>query len=339
MSQEILGILPAKQATLIFTSNGLIVHQKGLLSRLGDGPFYYYTHGFFIGEAKDLQDAQRRVFELGQFPVDDILSDKKSFVLPYSDITSVEFSRTGGLGGSEQLTFWAISEGKRRKHRFNFMSHYLALGWKLLSFGLREKVEYQHPQIEEELTNCECYVLAEDYCGYLRSLGMVADIVFVSPISHVTALIKLDGQNIDYIFRAPDFPFIYTVPNAWYIVENVSGRLAKTKTKRKGKGDQLDFSWVGDERLSAALNQDLKLKENVLQLMLQNIVKDIYIEDFKDEDRPIYTKQEGQKIYEGKYVMFYSMPGTAFSRPPLPPNDYLEAMDGVAYHVKSLLKV
>jgi len=98
MSQEILGILPAKQATLIFTSDGLIVHQKGLLSRLGDGPFYYYPHGFFTGEAKDLQDAQGRVFELGQFPVDDILSDKKSFVLPYSDITGVEFSRIGGLG-------------------------------------------------------------------------------------------------------------------------------------------------------------------------------------------------------------------------------------------------
>jgi hypothetical protein len=338
MSEEIIGILPAKQATIFFTSDNLIFQKKGLLSQLGNSPFYFYTHGFFTGEAKDLQDAQRRVKDFGQSSLNDILSDKRSTVLPYSDVWSVEFSRAGGMGGDERLTFRVKSEGKERKHKFEFMSHYKALAWKFISIYFGHKVIFQRPQIEHELRNCECYVLAEDYCEYLRKLGMEASITFISPISHVTALIKLSNQNIDYIFRAPDFPFIYAVSPAWYVVENISGRLDKTKTKRKGKGDQLNFQWVGDEYLSSALNQDIKLMGNILQLMKEQVIRDIYIEDFKNETRPIYSKQEGQKIFEGKYLLFYSIPGTDFPRPSMPSCDYLNVMNNIAGHIKKLLK-
>jgi hypothetical protein len=338
MNEEILGILPAKQATLIFTLNRLIIREKGILSRLGDFPFYYYTHGFFTGEAKDLQDAQKRVHEISQLSVENIMADKRSLALPYSDI--VEISVEAGAY-EEGLTFYAKIEGKEKKYKFNLMSDYLALEWQFLSTNLRGKVtfkqDYAGKKLEEVLNNSELYVLAEEYCNHLRSLGITANIQFVSQVNHVTAFIKLSDQNIDYIYRAPDYPFIYANPSAWFIVENVKGKLDKTKTNRKDKDEKLDFKWEGDYQLSNILNQDSMLKSSILQLMSQKMIKDIYIYDFKDKIREIYLKHQKNKVYEGKYVMYYSMPGTEYPRPRLPSKEYFDAMNKIAYHVRSLL--
>jgi len=39
MGEEILGILPAKQGTIVYTSHRLVIQEKGILARLGDGPY------------------------------------------------------------------------------------------------------------------------------------------------------------------------------------------------------------------------------------------------------------------------------------------------------------
>ncbi len=334
MSEEILGILPAKQGTIVFTSHRLVIQEKGILARLSDGPISSIHMLTLQSETRDSTDAQKRAFKFSQLPVESLLADKKTLVLPYSSISKVEYFLPGI--GECGFKFFAMTEGKGKKHQYNFIDQYLALGWKLISSTLEGKITY--PQDYggkglEELKNSECYVLAEDYSSFLRDLGVEADIVSVSPVNCVASLIKLGGQSISYIFR----DYSLHGGSVHYIIENVKGKLDYTKTKRRGKGEQLDFEWVGDKQLSGILNQDSTLKNSILQLMLQNSIKDIYIDYFQDKDKPmsLVAHDPIQVMYEGKFVSFRSEQGTPYPR--LPSREYFDAMNKIASHIRSLL--
>lgn len=332
MSEEILGILPAKQGTIVFTSHRLVIQEKGILARLSDGPISSIHMLALQSETRDSTDAQKRAFKFSQLPVESLLADKKTLVLPYSSISKVEVSTPGV--GELGLKFFVRTDGKEKKHQFNFIDHYLALGLKLLSSTLEGKVTFPQGGVLQEVQNSESQVLAEDYCGYLRNLGIKADIVSLSSVNYVAALIKLEGQSISYIFR--DYSIFIPGTAPLYIVEDMKGKLDNTKTKRRGKGEQLDFEWVGDERLSSILNQDSILKNSILQLMSQNSIKDIYIDEFKDKDTTKLVAHEPlQLMYEGKLVSFRATPGTKYSC--LPSKEQLQAMDKIAYQIRSLL--
>jgi len=332
MSEEILGILPAKQGTIVFTSHRLVIQEKGILARLSDGPISTLSLLALQKEVRDSTDAQKRVLEFSQLPVERLLADKKSLVLSYPDISKVEVSTPEV--GEQGLKFFVRTDGKEKKHQFNFIDQYLALSWKLLSTTLQGKVIFPQGGVLQEVLNSESQVLAEDYCGYLRNLGIKADIVSLSSVNYVAALIKLEGQSISHIFR--DYQIFIPGTATLYIVEDMKGKLDKTKTKRRGKGEQLDFEWVGDKRLSNILNQDSILKNSILQLMSQNRIKDIYINEFKDEDIKLVAHNPLQVMYEGKFISFHSEPGTAY--PCLPSKEHLEAMNDIAYHIRSLLQ-
>ncbi len=311
MSEKILGIIEAvdysrmikKGSHLALTTDRLIV-ARGSAVELFDLP---------VIAGRKRKKEREKVF--AELTPDGILSvDKKNLAIPWSEVTKVEVVKIGAdpVGGID-VGFTVFTADK--KYQFGQVKgRMIGKFWHILNLTIPDKVTVlkDREKFEREVSKLE-NTPVDVLCTHLRSLGFEAEIwgleeedkKFLAYLDK--AVVEIKGRNIASII----YQRMRLNWGIWCVLKNVAGKWEYTQTKERGKQD---FEWVGDRRISDALNQDVSIKNALLEEMRAKEIKRVEIIEPKDNSAQI-------AVWPKEY---------------LPTKRLLEAVDRIAGHLHKI---
>ena len=281
MSEKILGIIDVvdysgtikKGSRLALTTDRLIVARGSAVE--------LFNLAVIAGRKRKKE--REKVF--AELTPEGILSaGKENLAVPWSEVTKVEVSKES----------WGV-EGKRfkvfttdKKYQFGQVKgRMLGEFWHILNLTIPDKVTVpkDREKFEREVSKLE-NTPVDVLCTHLCSLGFEAEIWGLEEEDKKLlayfdkAVAEIKGRNIASII----YQRVRLNWGIWCVLENVVGKWQYTQTKERGKQD---FEWVGDKRISDALNQDFSIKSALLEEMQAKEIKRVEIIESKDNSAQI----------------------------------------------------
>ncbi len=319
MSEKILGIIEAvdysrmikKGSHLALTTDRLIVARGSAVELFDLGDMGFIAAG--ISGRKRKKEREKVFAELT--PEGILSGGKKNLAIPWSKVTKVEVSKESwaGVGGIEGKRFKVFTADK--KYQFGQVKgRMLGEFWHILNLTIPEKVTVpkDRGKFEREILKLE-NTPVDALCTHLCSLGFEAEIWGLEEedkklLAYLDkAVAEIKGRNIASII----YQRVRLNWGIWCVLKNVVGKWQNTQTKKGGKQD---FEWVGDKRISDALNQDFSIKSALLEEMQAKEIKRVEIIEPKDNSAQIV-------IWPKEY---------------LPTKRLLEAVDRIAGHLHKI---
>jgi hypothetical protein len=186
--------------------------------------------------------------------------------------------------------------------------------WHILNLTIPDKVTVpkDREKFEREVSKLE-NTPVDVLCTHLCSLGFEAEIYGLEEegkklLAYLDkAVAEIKGRNIASII----YQRVRLNWGIWCVLKNVAGKWEFTQTKERGKQD---FEWVGDRRISDALNQDVSIKNALLEEMRAKEIKRVEIIEPEDNSAQI-------AVWPKEY---------------LPTKRLLEAVDRIAGHLHKI---
>ncbi len=315
MSEKILGIIEAvdysrmikKGSRLVLTTDRLIV-ARGSAAELFD---------LAVIAGRKRKKEREKVF--AELTPEGILSTcKERLAIPWSEVTKVEVGKESlaGVGGVEGKRFKVFTADK--KYQFGQVKgRMLGEFWHILNLTIPDKVTVpkDREKFEREVSKLE-NTPVDVLCAHLCSLGFEAEIwgleeedkKFLAYLDK--AVVEIKGRNIASII----YQRMRLNWGIWCVLKNVAGKWEYTHTK---EWEKQDFEWVGDRRISDALNHDVSIKNALLEEMRAKEIKRVEIMEPEDNSAQI-------AVWPKEY---------------LPTKRLLEAVDRIAGHLHKIKPV
>lgn len=301
MNEEILGIIDVvdysgrfkKGTRLALTTDRLIVARGGVLETLDlsaaiAGDLIVGGAMAAIGAAlRGRKEKKEKEKVFAELTPDGILSaGKENVAISWSAMTRVEVGEESWLRGVQGKRFKVFTADK--KYEFGeTKGRMMGEFWHVLNVTIPDKVTLpkDREKFDREISKLE-NTPVDVLCAHLRSIGFEAEIWGLEEeAKKLTAyfdagVAEIKGRNIDYIGYQRQW-------RNWgidCILQNVTAKWKSTETKKRG---QQDFEWVGDEKISDALNQDISVKNALLEEMQAKEIDNVYITEPEDNEATI----------------------------------------------------
>jgi len=254
--------------------------------------------------------------------------------IPYSEVSEVKID-------CSSESFYKEGEGTVSFYRKGAEDPFLSLAakqdvfaplWWTISTVLNDKVLFLSKEAAEnvwKLVSKLKRVRLIDLCTFLSEIGFQAQPFGISGES-TTGIIELGQSNANFIVKAKFYSDVYFLN---FVVSNIKGEVKALDLETQKKGELTRIGWkCADKRLAEMLNLDSSLMQVLLNMKTNKKFKDWRITTSN-------VRKKGKPTGGGKFKVENFVEIDNWYLEYLPPKEFFEAMDKIAYYIRDVATV